>query len=109
MHGARLRPDLAFRARPGSARVIDWCLESRLRILLFGSLGEQIGREIDADLPAEGCSVATLRILLAERDPAFAPLARASARACVDQAIVREDYVIRPGQEVAFVPPLSGG
>ena len=80
-----------------------------MKILLFGSIGQAIGREIEADLPAEGCSVAALRTLLVERDPAFAPLGRPSARACVDQVIVAEDFIVHPGQEVAFVPPLSGG
>jgi molybdopterin synthase sulfur carrier subunit len=80
-----------------------------LKIMLFGSLGEAIGRELTVDFPPEGCSVSALRKLLVERDPAFAPLARPSTRACVDQVIVPEDCIIRPGKEVAFIPPLSGG
>jgi molybdopterin synthase sulfur carrier subunit len=80
-----------------------------VKILLFGALGEEIGREVEGELPPEGCSVADLRRLLVDRNPSCAPLARPSVRACVDQAIVPEDFVVRPGQEVAFVPPLSGG
>lgn len=80
-----------------------------MRILLFGVLGETIGREIAADVPADGCTVAELRRMLVASDPAHAPIASASARACIDQAVVGEDAVIMPGQEVAFVPPLSGG
>jgi len=80
-----------------------------LKILLFGSLSEKIAREVTGDIPLEGCSVAALRKMLVDRDPSCAPLARPSTRACVDQVIVPEDFVIRPGQEVAFVPPVSGG
>ena len=80
-----------------------------MKILLFGSLGQEIGREIAADRPPGGCSVAALRQRLAAQDPAYAALARPSIRACVDQVIVAEDFVIHSGHEVAFVPPLSGG
>ncbi|WP_165356608.1 MoaD/ThiS family protein [Sphingosinicella sp. BN140058] len=84
-------------------------MEASVKILLFGSLGQEIGREILADLPPDGCSVAALRQRLAAQDPAYGALARPSIRACVDQVIVAEEFLIRPGQEVAFVPPLSGG
>ncbi len=80
-----------------------------MRILLFGSLGETIGREVTADVPADGCTVAELRRQLVNGDPAHAPLAASSVRACVDQVVVGDDHRILPGQEVAFVPPLSGG
>ena len=80
-----------------------------MKILLFGQLGEQLGRELDTDVPEDGCSIAALRRMLVQKDPACAPLAGPSIRACVDQILVREDFVVRQGQEVAFVPPLSGG
>lgn len=80
-----------------------------MKILLFGRLGEALGREVEVELPPEGCSVAALRSLLAARGSAFATLAAPGARACVDQAIVGEDHLVRPGQELAFIPPLSGG
>lgn len=80
-----------------------------MKILLFGQLGEQLGRELDGDVPEDGCSIAALRRMLVQKDPAYAPLAGPSIRACVDQILVREDFVVRQGQEVAFVPPLSGG
>ena len=106
INAARLRRELAFHGQDGSG--CDGA-EARLKILLFGRLGEEIGRDIVADVPAEGCTVAALRKRLVAGDPACAPLARPSVRACVDQVIVAEDFVVRPGQEVAFVPPLSGG
>ena len=77
-----------------------------MKVLLFGRLGETIGREIEVDLPAAGCTVAALRQRLAQDQPG---LGATEVRACVDRAIVAETARILPGQEVAFVPPLSGG
>ena len=77
-----------------------------MKILFFGRLGETIGREIEVDLPADGCTVAALRERLAKEHRG---LDAASVRACIDRAMVPETAHILPGQEVAFVPPLSGG
>jgi sulfur-carrier protein len=82
----------------------------RTNILFFGRLADRMGRDVIADLPDEGCTVAELRRLLSDRHPhAAAELARPSVRACVDQEIVPETCIIRPGQEIAFIPPVSGG
>ena len=83
--------------------------EVSLKILLFGNLGETFGREVTGDVPPEGCSIAQLRQMLVKSNPSFEPLARPSIRAAVDQVIVAEDFIVRPGQELAFLPPLSGG
>ena len=77
-----------------------------MKILLFGRLAETIGRAIDFDLPEHGCTVAELRASLAKCHEA---LAATGVRACIDQEIVPESARVLPGQEVAFVPPLSGG
>lgn len=81
-----------------------------MKVLFFGRLGEQIGREIEVDLPAGGCSVAELRRLVVSGHAAAADaLSRPGIRAAVDQAIVADEGWVRPGQEVAFLSPLSGG
>ena len=77
-----------------------------MKILLFGRLGETIGREIDFDLPEGGCTVAALRAALAER---HGGLAAETVRACIDHEIAPETALVLPGHEVAFIPPLSGG
>jgi len=77
-----------------------------MKILFFGRLGETIGREIDFDLPAGGCTVAELRAKLAL---AHSDLGATSVRACIDREIAPETARVLPGQEVAFIPPLSGG
>ena len=77
-----------------------------MKILLFGRLGETIGREIYFDLPDGGCTVAELRSALSRTHGA---LAAASVRACIDHEIAPETALVLPGQEIAFIPPLSGG
>jgi molybdopterin synthase catalytic subunit len=68
-----------------------------MKILFFGRLGETIGREIDFDLPAEGCTVAQLRAALAE---AHGELEAGTVRACIDREIVPESARVLPGQAV---------
>lgn len=81
-----------------------------MRIFFFGRLGEQIGREMDVDVPTGGTTVAALRRLIVEARPdAAEALAAPGIRAAIDQAIAAEDAPVRPGQEVAFLSPLSGG
>lgn len=80
-----------------------------MKILLFGSLREDVAGEVAAEVPAEGCSIGVLRERLVASDPSYAPLAGPSVLACVDREIVGDDRVVRPGQEVAFFRPVSGG
>lgn len=80
------------------------------RIFFFGRLGDQFGRELEIELPAAGCTVGELRARLGGRDPSAAEaLLQPCVKACVDQAIVPDSALVRPGQEIAFLPPLSGG
>jgi sulfur-carrier protein len=77
-----------------------------MKLLFFGRLGDRIGREMDVELPAEGCAVAELRRMLSEAAP---EVASSSVRVSVDWTIVPDSFVVRPEHEVAFLPPLSGG
>ena len=79
------------------------------QVLFFGSLAEQLGRQAAVELPPEGCTVAELRRLLAERGENGAALLRPGVRASVDQESVRDEDVVRPGQEISFFPIVSGG
>ena len=72
------------------------------RIGFYGRLTERFGREIEVDLPDEGCTVADLRTRFEGLDPA-------TIRACVNDALAGEDSLVRPGDRVDFLPPLSGG
>lgn len=82
----------------------------RVKIQLFGRLAERLGREAILEVP-EGCTLRDLRQALAKVSPASASdLVHPSVLASVDQEIMRDDsFVVQPGQELAFFPPLSGG
>jgi molybdopterin synthase sulfur carrier subunit len=72
------------------------------KIAFYGKLAERIGREAEIVLPPEGCTIAALRAR-------YDGLDRATIRACVNDETVGEDHVVRPGDRVDFLPPLSGG
>jgi molybdopterin converting factor small subunit len=80
-----------------------------MRILFYGRLAEAIAPEIELDNSA-GRSVSQLREMLAAAHPdAAAILASKRSRACVGQVLVGEDHLIGAGDQVEFLPPVSGG
>jgi molybdopterin synthase catalytic subunit len=80
----------------------------RVTVRLFGQIREAAGaRELAVELP-DAASASTLRALLAERIPAFgAPDTR--LRVSVNRAFAADDAPLADGDEVAFLPPVSGG
>lgn len=55
-------------------------------------------------------TLSALRELLAREDPALGEaLAGKGVQAAVNKALVRADAAIAPGDEIAFLPPMSGG
>jgi molybdopterin synthase sulfur carrier subunit len=82
----------------------------KTKLLFFGRLAERLGREREVDIPDAGCTVAALRQLLGDSDPAAGELmASGSILASVDQEMATDEVFVHPGQEVAFFSPLSGG
>ena len=80
-----------------------------MRISLYGKLGEVIGREISLDEPGER-TVVELRRVLADAYPGLArDLLSSRVRACVNDVIVGDDHLMRPTDDVALLPPVSGG
>lgn len=81
----------------------------RVRLLAFARLREALGwneREIDAP---DGASVDDVWSTLERECSPLAPL-RASTRAAKNGAIVRDwRDSLQSGDEVAFLPPSSGG
>jgi sulfur-carrier protein len=77
------------------------------RVLLFGRLADLAGwREREMSVG----SIAGLRALLAEEDPALGEaLAAPGVQVAVDQEIVRREAGLAGAAEVAFLPPMSGG
>jgi len=79
-----------------------------LHIRLFGSLREEVGaKELDLRLDA-GSRVSALRRLLCDRYEIFERLGDRLA-VSINLEICEEDATLSDGDEVAFLPPVSGG
>ncbi len=80
----------------------------RVTVKLFGTVREEAGaKEFDVALP-DGATVGDLRRLLAERHPVFGRLGERLA-ASVNLEVVTLRAPLADGDEVAFLPPVSGG
>jgi molybdopterin converting factor subunit 1 len=77
-----------------------------VRVRLFASYREAAGAShLQRTLPA-GATVGNLEELLAKE---IAPLAAAHGLVAVNQEYVEASHVLHQGDEVAFIPPVSGG
>jgi molybdopterin converting factor subunit 1 len=80
----------------------------RVRVRLFAALAEAAGADLlEVDLPA-GATVRQALEALAARVPAVGRYA-ASLLTAVNMEYVRGDEPLREGDEVAVIPPVSGG
>jgi molybdopterin synthase sulfur carrier subunit len=77
-----------------------------IRLLYFAILREKLGRQEEM-LEFSG-SVGELRRLLVEREPHLADVLKVCLFA-VNQEYVGEDYILKGGETVAVIPPVSGG
>lgn len=78
----------------------------RVQVRLFATYREAAGTSrLERRVP-DGTSVAHLQGLLAAEIPA---LAAAPGLVAVNQEYVSGDHVLRQDDEVAFIPPVSGG
>jgi molybdopterin converting factor subunit 1 len=77
-------------------------------VLLFAKLRELAGGEtLRIELP-EGSTVADLRATIAATYPALATLLAKSAIA-VNQDFASDTLILKPTDEIALIPPVSGG
>jgi len=76
-----------------------------VRVLLFAALRDAAGPSVDVNLPA-GATVRDLRAELARVLPA-ALLARSAI--AVNHEYAEDARAVREGDEVAVIPPVSGG
>lgn len=83
---------------------------SAVRVLFFGRVADALGRELQVDLPPQGCSIGELRERLsALGEVAREALGRCDVRMAVDQILADDGSWVRPRQEVAFFSMFSGG
>jgi molybdopterin converting factor subunit 1 len=79
-----------------------------IEVLLFAAAKSSAGcSAVAVELPEPAC-VADVKSALERRFPALRPLLQRSAIA-VNQQIVAGDFAVRRGDEIAWIPPVSGG
>ncbi len=80
----------------------------RVSVRLFAGLHDLVGhREVELEL-VDGATIADLREQLASQYPAVAPLM--STLVCaVNEEYVPNEHRLSPGDQVALIPPVSGG
>ena len=80
----------------------------RVKVLFFGRLKELTGHVEDSIESAEAATIEQLFALYATRHPELAKY-RSSVVASRNQEFAAWDTPLRAGDEVAFLPPVSGG
>ncbi len=79
-----------------------------VELRLFAAARDRVGRTmLGLELP-DPATVADLRRALTDAEPALAPLLP-SIRFAVDSEYADDATPIRPGAELAAIPPVSGG
>ena len=84
----------------------------KIKILYFAGLREQLGKPgEELDVSPGVTTVAGLRTLLTARGGAWqTALAQGKAlRVAVNQEVAQPTTPVKPGDEVAFFPPVTGG
>lgn len=81
-----------------------------VKVRFFAHLKEKIGQEeMTLNLP-DSASLKQLLIALESATPSAKQITQNNTlRVAVNQEIVEENTVIRDGDEIAFLPPFSGG
>jgi molybdopterin converting factor subunit 1 len=77
-------------------------------VLLFARLRDLAGTEATTEEIREPATVRDVWCALERRYPALAPYG-ATVSAAVNAEYARPDAAVRAGDEVAFLPPVSGG
>lgn len=78
-----------------------------VKVRLFGAAADLAGTR-EAELPAGETTLDGLWSLLAERYPELSPM-RDNLAFAVNEEYARGEERVRPGDEVAVLPPVSGG
>jgi len=79
-------------------------MSDRIRLKAFGVLAEKIGTD-SLEIENPGSSEALKRQLLQQ----FPELQSLTFRMAVDRKLIQAETAISTGQEIALLPPFSGG
>lgn len=80
-----------------------------IRVRFFAILKEKVGGREGVELElSDGATVAEAMTLLADSEPELAHWLPKVAPA-VNRDYVRREHVLRDGDELALIPPVSGG
>jgi molybdopterin synthase catalytic subunit len=80
----------------------------RVTLRHFALIRETIGRTSDEMDVSPGTTIGGLYDRLADEHPRLAPL-KPSVMMMANQEYVAQEYALRDGDEVVFIPPVSGG
>lgn len=83
-----------------------------INVLFFASLKEELGLEsMTLDVHDSFCNRAELLELLQNKlgRERIAPLLMENVAIAVNQTIEKADFTVQTGDEVAFLPPITGG
>jgi molybdopterin synthase sulfur carrier subunit len=100
-----LAPSLRARYNPSVPPVSQ---SIRVKVLFFGRLKDLIGKAEDSVDSADASTIEQLFALYAARNPELAKY-RPSLVASRNQEFAAWDTPLHSGDEVAFLPPVSGG
>ena len=78
-----------------------------IKVLLFGAAADRAGTR-QVELPVDGGTLADLWTFLVEGHPDLAPM-RDTLAFAINGEYARMDAGVSPGDEVAVLPPVSGG
>lgn len=78
-----------------------------IRVLFFGAAADRTGIR-ETEIPAEAATLAELWPLVEERYPGLSPM-RSTLAFAVNGEYARGGARVSPGDEVAVLPPVSGG
>ena len=84
----------------------------KIRVRYFAAVKESVGRDAEEiDVPADVSTVGGLRAWLRERGGAYEGAFSETrlVRSALNQDMVQSTAQIKPGDEVAFFPPVTGG
>lgn len=80
----------------------------KVNVLFFASCQDIVGeREVEVEVP-EGATAADLVAQIVSEHPRFGEI-EASLMVSVNQGYLEREGRLREGDEVAFIPPVSGG